>query len=495
MINEPEFRITPLRLIRTWFLNGLNGTVFLCTWGRRVLHEGRFRHRRWTDWARAFHITPAHHLTPASEDDVRRIVRAARKVRVVGAGHSFNAAPLTDETMLSLDQLDGVELIPDPERAGWAIARVQAGIRLRALNEKLAADGFALSVAGSTDPQSVGGLVATDLHGTGRDHGFLSESLLSLRIVDGQGRVADHRPGDDVFHAAIGGFGTCGVVVGADIAVEPAYNLATSVKVVDRRWAEENIDALLAENSHLSFYYFGGFARDDAQDETEGLTVVRMNRWRRTVDPPSQFLRTRSLVAELADLVFSGFLFDAARMLHIANPVARIGLRLYGFVVNQREIVYPAAQGFARTLYYRHDEIEYGVPFERYQECLLAVRKLLLGRRYPTIVEVRFTPDNSQALLGPGVGRRTAYIELASSMVRPTDPIFEEFEAIVRAHGGQPHLGKKTYIGPDELAEIYGEVKMRRFESARCRQDPDGKFLNDYALSLLGAKPRVAQRA
>ena len=415
-----------------------------------------------------------------------RIVRDAQNVRVVGAGHSFNRAPVTDATLISLDRYKQVTLRPHPDKDTWTIATVQAGVRLRDLNRILYDAGYALSVAGSTDPQSVGGLVATDLHGTGRDHGFLSESTRSLRIVDAEGRARTLKRGDDVFHAAFGGIGTCGVVIELEIECEPAYNLATAVKLVDREWAEEKIEALLAENTHVSFYYFGGFARRTAQESLKGLARVRMNKWNRTVDPPTQWPRTHRLIAELGDVLFSGFLFDIARLLHIANPFARVAFFLYGLVVNLRELVYPAHEGFSRILYFRHDEMEYGIPFESYRECLQEVRTLLLKHRYPTIIEIRFTPDKSQALLGPGTGRRTAYIELAPSMSRPTDPIFAEFEKIVLKYGGRPHLGKKTNIGLEDLAAIYPPDVLQRFQDARRSQDPRGKFMNEFTDRLFG---------
>ena len=66
-------------------------------------------------------------------------------------------------------------------------ARVQAGVRLRDLNKSLWSAGLALPVLGSTDAQSLGGLIASDLHGTGRDHGFLSEQVLALTVLVGVG--------------------------------------------------------------------------------------------------------------------------------------------------------------------------------------------------------------------------------------------------------------------------------------------------------------------
>lgn len=474
------------RIVKTWSINIANSTEFLLSGGKRVLHEGRYRSGTWVDWYREFRCRPRHYAQPTSEEEVCRLVAAADKVRVVGAGHSFNAAPLTDGLLLSLDRLNGVTVRDDPSHPGNKIANVQAGVRLRDLNHVLSEHGVALPVAGSTNPQSIGGLIATDLHGTGRDYGFLSETLLSLRIVDGRGNPETFRPGDHVFHAAIGGAGTCGVVVAAELRCQPAYNLSKAVKVVPRQWAEANLDTLLEENTHLSFYYFGGLARSAEQESRADLSPVRMNKWNRTVDLPDRTRRLVKVTDELFDMIFSGHLIGLARVLHVTHWLARASMGVYALAVNHRAVVYPAEEGFARLLYFCHDEIEYGVPREALLPCLEEVRALLRDRRYPTIVEIRFTPDHSQGLLGPGVGRPTAYVELAPSMSRPTDPIFKEFEAIMLRHDGQPHLGKKVYLDREQMESVYSSERMERFRAARRAQDPSGKFLNAFTERLLG---------
>ncbi len=484
---KQAYRIEAKRLLKTWAINLVNSAVLLLTWGKRVLHEGRFRNGVWTEWARAFSCRPAQYVEPATEEEICRLVRESTNVRVVGAGHSFNRGVLTDHTMISLNRFNKVLLRDHPSKPGFKIATAQAGVRLRDFTRILWDAGASVSVAGSTDAQAIGGLIATDVHGTGRDHGFVSESILSLRIVDALGTARTFRPGDDVFHAAIGGAGTCGVVIEAEIECEPAYRLAKAVKVVDREWAEDNIEGLLQENTHLSFYYFSGFARTPEQENVPGLNKVRMNKWNRTLDPVDPFRVFHKISDELGDMLFSGFLFDIARWFHVADILARNSLRVYAFVVNSREIVYPSSEGFPRTLYYRHDELEYGLPFERYRECLREIRRLLIALRYPLIIEVRFTPDHRTAgLLGPGAGRRTAYLEITPSMARPTDAVLAKVEQVILRFGGKPHLGKKSYINRQEFDATHPPAVLQRFHGARRSQDPDGKFLNEFTGRLLG---------
>jgi L-gulonolactone oxidase len=467
------------RLLKTWLINAANLAVYVVTWGRRVLHEGIFRNGQWTDWARAFSCKPQLYAQPTSEQEICDIVRTSSKVRVTGAGHSFNRGVLTEHTLLSLDKYNRVEIRENPSKPGQKIAKAQAGIRLRDLTRILWDAGLSISIGGSTDAQSIGGLLSTDVHGTGRDHGFVSETILSIRLVDAFGNARTFDRNSDVFHAAIGGAGTCGVIIEAEMECEPAYQLAKAVRVVDREWAEDNIEALLSENTHVSFYYFAGFARTFDQENVTGLNKIRMNKWNRTVEPPDAWRTFNEIVVEVGDILFSGFVFDIARFLHMSDRLARTLLRIYAFAVNLRQVVYKSSEGFPRKVYFRHDELEYGLPFENYRACLREVRRLLIKIKYPLIIEVRFTPDHSQAFLGPGTGRRSAYLEITPSMSRPTDGMFMKVEEIILRYGGQAHLGKKSYVDRQTFEQMYSRT-IQRFQSVRQAQDPNGKFLNDF---------------
>jgi L-gulonolactone oxidase len=129
-------------------------------------HEGRFEDGAWENWSRTYAERPAQVVAPEDEAALCMAVADARRLRVVGGGHSFNATPLCADTMLTLDAMAGPPCV-DARRGR---VRVGAGVRVRDLNRALWAQGWALPVLGSTDAQSIGGLIATDLHGTGRDH-------------------------------------------------------------------------------------------------------------------------------------------------------------------------------------------------------------------------------------------------------------------------------------------------------------------------------------
>src|SRR5205085_713402 len=137
-----------------------------------------------------------------------------------------------------------------------------------------------------------------------------------------------------------------------------AYNLAKSIRIVRRDWAEPNIEQLLQEHRHLSFYYLAG----------SNVENVRMNVWDQTARPPRPGYRWHDLYAETVDMLFSGFLIGLTRAVKAASLTARLGEIFFKLTMDGQQTVYPSSVGFRRKLYYNHDELEYGVPFESYRE-------------------------------------------------------------------------------------------------------------------------------
>lgn len=112
---------------------------------------------------------------------------------------------------------------------------------------------------------------------------------------------------------------------------------------------------------------------------------------------------------------------------------------------------------------------------------------MLKRRDFFSVVEVRFTPDQSRSLIGPGANRRTAYVELATPLSQNHEEVFAEAEEIFRRHEGAPHLGKKTNVGAQDLLEIHGE-RFVNFQKIRKAQDPKGKFLNAFSRRVFGVQ-------
>jgi FAD/FMN-containing dehydrogenase len=210
------------------------------TLGRFVWLEGRVRNGVFKNWIRRFRYRPKNFVQPANEKEIVELVKNSKSLRVFGSGHSFNGGVLVDETLISLDNYSGV-IWKDLEKKQLA---VKAGTRVRDVVKELMDNGLAFAAQPSHDAQSIGGILSTDVHGTGRDWGFISESVVKLKIIDGNGEIHECEPPDDLFKAAIGGIGAVGIIAEVVLQGVDRFDVEQTVKNSDLSFVENNLERL-----------------------------------------------------------------------------------------------------------------------------------------------------------------------------------------------------------------------------------------------------------
>ena len=159
---------------------------------------------------------PVEVATPTTEADLVDLVKGAaaagRRVKAVGAGHSFTSIACTDGVLVDLGRLrPGAVARAAPDGEGGLVT-VEAGIKLHRLCDELDARGLALENMGDIDQQSISGATQTATHGTGLRFGNLATQIAALRLVTADGSVLDLSPehDPDLFAAARVGLGALG---------------------------------------------------------------------------------------------------------------------------------------------------------------------------------------------------------------------------------------------------------------------------------------------
>lgn len=464
-VRYPHFVVAAVKSI-------LNAVVYVLS-GRRMLYlEGRYVRGRFVNWSHDRRHR-AHWAEPTTEDEVVEVIRRSSALRVVGAGHSFNDGLATNGTTLSLDRLSGLVSVD----VGSRRATVWGGTRLRDLTRLLLAHGLAFRVMASHDAQSLAGVLATDVHGTGREPAHTSDLVLGLRIVDGTGTVHDVTPADDLFRAAVGGIGAVGVITQVTVQCVDAFDVRTTSTVETRRWAEQNLDLLLETHDHVSFYLY------------PFTDLLHVHTWDRTSAPRSPLGRQREALAEgvaaVSAAVGGDFLAHTGRLPDSAST----GLRLQP----AGNLVLRSHEAFSRSQYHLHQELELALPAERVWVSADALLRLYeeMYRQAPLpflLLELRFTPAaHDCSLLGAGTGRATAWLNLCVNQSGRVVDFFDAVESWVRTgQGARCHLGKwNETITHADLARMHGS-RMHRFQEVRAEADPRGKFTNLFVERLLG---------
>jgi FAD/FMN-containing dehydrogenase len=448
------------------------------TLGRYVWLEGGVRRGVFTNWAKRFRHTPRNFARPTTQEEIAALVRHSESVRVFGSGHSFNAGVVSDDTLVSLDDYSGLIW---KDRGRRQIA-VKGGTRVRDVVKLLFEEGLAFRALPSHDAQSIAGILSTDVHGTGnalgtgKEWGFVSQSVVGLKLVDGEGDVRECGPSEDLFKAAVGGIGAVGVI--SEVVVEGVerFDVEQRVQTKDVSFVRDNLDRLLRENDHLSLYLFPFSGR------------CRINTWNRTRKRRSFLGGLREFVRTSVDALGAAW---AGNLLAYAGLLSTLSPLVYG-VERGSHLVLESNKAFNRTIYHLHQELEFTVPFEdTFEACGRFIE--LYERMYPsglpyTLFEVRFTPEHDRTLIGAGRERRCAWIDLVCNDSDGFERYYAAAEKMVREIGARPHLGKYCEgFGKEDLGRLHGD-RFERFLDLVEEHDPDHKFANDFTRRLFGAR-------
>jgi len=162
-----------------------------------------------------------------------------------GMGRSYgDAAQLLGGLALDMTALKGFELDPDQ-----GTVTAGAGVTIGELLEHLVPAGWMVPVVPGTQHVSVGGAIASDIHG--KNHGAagtFGSHVVSLTLLKSSGEIVELFPGanERLFEATVGGMGLTGAILSARIRLAPVSSPLLSVDT-DRVGDLEQALAVLGE--------------------------------------------------------------------------------------------------------------------------------------------------------------------------------------------------------------------------------------------------------
>ena len=388
---------------------------------------------------------------PSTLEQVREIVAAASRVRVLGSRHSFT--DMADSTELVTLAALPADVVVD--RAAGTVS-FAAGITYGELAGALTHEGLALHNMASLPHISVAGAVATATHGSGDASGNLATAVAGLEIVTSGGEVVTAARGDADFDGLVVGLGALGAVTRLTLDVEPAYEVRQRV-FEGLAW-----DALYEHFDEVS---------------ASGDSVSVFTRWRQTTDQ----VWVKSRVTDAPEQV-RGDLFGAPAATVDRHPI--LGLD----PVNCTPQLGRPGSWSDRLSHFRlgftpssGEELqsEFLVPREHAVAALQAMRAL--GDRIRPVLqvcEIR-TIGADRLWMSPQYGRDT--IGLHFTWIAEPDAVarvLADVEAALAAFQARPHWGKLFFADAATIAGLY--ERLPDFVRLIERLDPRGAFCNPW---------------
>jgi FAD-linked oxidoreductase len=427
---------------------------------------------KWTNWSGGVVCKPRQVIAPKDEVELAAAIRCAEgSVRAPGTGHSFTPLCATDGMLVDMTAFSGLKQTDTV--AGTAT--LFGATPLWAAGPALHASGVALYNMGDIDRQTLGGVVGTGTHGTGRTLGSISSAVAGFRIILADGSVLNCSATEnaEIFAAGRVAMGALGVMTEISMKVRPVYRLVETNFLLPPQELFAQLDSLVADNRHFEFFWFpyADVAVCKTLNETEESapeprSAEAMRERGERVGSDSQTFATINRI-----LPYAPFLLGPAHRLFSQLMPARAHARW-------SHEIFPSPRPI------RFNEMEYAVPYERGPDCVREVVETIRKKRINTGFPLEFrsvAPDD--VWLSPFYQRESVTIAVHQYFTVDPAKLFDTCEGIFRAYEGRPHWGKRHTRTADELRTIYPEYD--RFVALRRRLDPGGKFLNPHLKAML----------
>jgi FAD/FMN-containing dehydrogenase len=434
-------------------------------------------------------------VTPRTVSDVAAAVEAAaaegRGVSIAGSRHAMGGQQFGTGTV-HLDMRGMTRIAGLDSDAG--IVDAEAGIEWTELIDGLlamqtgrtAAWGIRQKQTGS-DRLSLGGALASNIHGRGLTQRPIVEDVESFTLVDPHGEIREvSRATDpDLFRLVIGGYGLFGVVSSVRLRLAPRLIVRRVVKLVSVDELIDAFDARVAEG-----FLFGDcqFSIDDRSSDflRVGIFSCYGPDDSATSIPDGQRVLSTTDWGRLLYLTHTDR--AAAAQAYIAHYMATSG-QLYWSDLHQRSEYIPgyhAALDRATGATTPGSEIitEIYVPRGALAGFMTDAASALRDGDPPVVYgTIRLVERDDEAVL---TWAREPWACVIFNLHTPHDAAGlasseEAFRALIdlgRSHGGSYYLTYHRFATADQLEACH--PRFREFLEAKGRWDPDDRFTSDW---------------
>lgn len=438
-----------------------------------------------TGWGRTA-ATAARRLAPETSDDVRKaLLHSEGSVIPRGLGRSYgDTAQSAGGTVVDCTGLDAVRLV---DVAGAKVT-VAAGVSLDALMRTLVPLGLFVPVTPGTRHVTVGGAIASDIHGKNHHHdGSFCDYVESMVLDLPDGRRLHLTPEDEAFWATAGGLGLTGVVVEATLRMRP---ITTSSMLVDT-WRAADLDACMAdlEASDAAHRYSVAWIDCLATGSSLGRSVITCGDHADVEDLPAR-QRSRPLAfdphsrLQAPQVVPPGLMNRATVRAFNEVWFRKAPRRRHRSVESIPSYFHPldGVRGWNRLYgprgFLQHQSL---VPFGEEAALRLIIERLAdSGCASFLAVLKRFGPGNAGHLSFPMPGWTLA---LDLPIGPPAlGPMLDELDQLVVAAGGRVYLAKDSRMRPELVSAMYPGLDGWR--AVQHDLDPGGRLRSDQSHRL-----------
>jgi decaprenylphospho-beta-D-ribofuranose 2-oxidase len=406
-------------------------------------------------------------IQPQTVPDAAQLLTEAGPVLGRGMGRSYGDSALAD-TLISTRQLNRLHSF-DGQTGRLSCA---AGISLAELLDVFVPRGWFLPITPGTKFVSVGGAIASDVHGKNHHlHGCFSECVDSIELLLGDGSQVtcsrSERP--ELFHATCGGMGLTGLIVAVTLRllrVESAYIQQTTYKAANLE------EALQLFAAHSASTYSVAWIDCLASGAALGRSLLMVGEHARDGQLLLPAKRALSVPLDMPAALLNRYSVQAFNELYyqrIRKPVSKQRVTFESFFypldgIQQWNRLY-GKQGFV--------QYQFVIPKAAGLQGMRAILERISASQRGSFLAVlkTFGAANHNLLSFPMDGYTLALdFKLEAGLLE----LLDELDSMVLAFGGRLYLAKDARMS--EATFKQSQPNWQQFQEIRAQYGALGKF-------------------
>lgn len=369
------------------------------------------------------------------------------------------------------------------------ILSVESGISLAKILELIVKQGWFLPVIPGTAEVSLGGCIATDIHG--KNHWFagsLGQHVISLQLITADGKKINCSPEiiPDLFWATIGGMGLTGIISVVTLQLKRIETAYMKVQHLAKKNLKQIVELLIKENNEFEY----SVAWLDALNMPLSHGVIMKAKHADLLELPTSLQKQPFFVPKYFSFKYPN-LFSCC---FLNSKIVKFFNKIYYYYLAKKNQVYlqPYQNYFFPLdrirnwprLYGKKGFIQYqcAIPTKFSYSAIKEILETLHKYKHPSFLAVlkRFGQENLAPLSFPLSG-----VTLALDIPISNEKLFKSLDIldeIVIQAGGRVYLAKDARLKPKTFRKMY--KRYPEWLTIKQHWDPKNRFSSSLSRRL-----------
>ncbi len=430
---------------------------------------------------------------PSTIEGLRRVLeigtQSGHSIGLRGSGNSYGDATLNSEN-ITLDTSRLNRILEWNPVSGQI--RVEAGVTINQLWQYVLEDGWWPAVVPGTSKPTLGGCAAMNVHGKNAwKVGTIGDHIGEFEILLPGGEIVtcNREHNEELFHAAIGGFGMLGVFTSITLQLKRIHSGLLAVDAL----ASHNLSEMMEQfEGHLSDSdYLVGWIDALAKGNSLGRGQIHRANYLLPDDDPISQQTLRLENQHLSDTMF-GFIPRSIVWRFMRPFFNNLGVQLInsgkywsskytdGARFRQSHVAFHFLLDYVpnwKKSYGHGGLIQYQsfVPTDNALKTFSEILLLCQKRKMPNYLTVLKRHRSDDFLISHGVDGYSLAMDFRVTHRRSAKllDLAREMDDIVLSAGGRFYLAKDSTLRPQTIHSYLGEETIDNFRQLKTEHDPN----------------------